>query len=311
MQQASAQDAATATANSSSRRAQAASYPSSSQHRQDEPTQQMTDGSENSKLALNLHVSNSVDSDDNGTCFNSIGTTTPRQRSPSYAPGKYRNNNSNNEPYQPHLHEDLRFPNDASNSGKRLQPIDRRLQLSSDDCSVGGPKQLSPLMEGASPRGNGSTPGNSRKSPARSNASRGDTSIWDRPEELISTRYKSSDNASVCSEFDQEGAGESAAVVRGEERRRSRTSRQTDRVRGGIGGSVASSRYSDDDDDMHMSPGRNGAAMRGGGGHGDPVLNKVVDDEVDQFLSKPHVKAALGVGAAATLCGEFSLFVCL
>ena len=51
--------------------------------------------------------------------------------------------------------------------------------------------------------------------------------------------------------------------------------------------------------------------MRGGGGHGDPVLNKVVDDEVDQFLSKPHVKAALGVGAAATLCGEFSLFVCL
>lgn len=27
-------------------------------------------------------------------------------------------------------------------------------------------------------------------------------------------------------------------------------------------------------------------------------------DEVDEFLNRPHVKAVLGVGAAATLCGE-------
>lgn len=28
-------------------------------------------------------------------------------------------------------------------------------------------------------------------------------------------------------------------------------------------------------------------------------------DEVEDFLNKPHVKAVIGVGAAATLCGEF------
>lgn len=31
------------------------------------------------------------------------------------------------------------------------------------------------------------------------------------------------------------------------------------------------------------------------------------EEEEEDFLNKPHVKAVLGVGAAATLCGEFFL----
>ena len=36
----------------------------------------------------------------------------------------------------------------------------------------------------------------------------------------------------------------------------------------------------------------------------DPEQEQEDGDEVEDFLNKPHVKAAIGVGAAATLCGE-------
>ena len=93
------------------------------------------------KLALNLHVADSVDSDDNGTCFNSIGTTTPRQPSPRHHHATTRNPHASHQP-QSHplqLNEDEGQISLTTRKNRRCNRV-----LSSSEA-------LSPLHEAKSP----------------------------------------------------------------------------------------------------------------------------------------------------------------
>eukprot|EP00579_Thalassiosira_antarctica_P009851 CAMPEP_0201915088 /NCGR_PEP_ID=MMETSP0903-20130614/5106_1 /ASSEMBLY_ACC=CAM_ASM_000552 /TAXON_ID=420261 /ORGANISM="Thalassiosira antarctica, Strain CCMP982" /LENGTH=761 /DNA_ID=CAMNT_0048450629 /DNA_START=112 /DNA_END=2394 /DNA_ORIENTATION=+ len=197
-----------------------------------------------SKLALNLHVAESVDSDDNGTCFNSIGTTTPRQPSPRHSVRS--SHNQQQQPYQP-LNEDL---NRHTPEQPRLAPSkkNRRRRM------LNAAETLSPLHEANSPlvspqNNNAPNPPDgaqfdhdiskrnlhsrsSKKNPPvstefgtfgsetvssrTSNTKKKNTthgnSIWDHPEEMISAnnpKYKPTaggggENSSNYSEFDHQ-----------------------------------------------------------------------------------------------------------
>jgi hypothetical protein len=174
------------------------------------------------KLALNLHVAHSVDSDDNGTCFNSIGTTTPRQPSPRHISVR---------------HHAANVGGGQSDSGRMYQPdiqdgdssdvVQQRLLPSNTDNH----RTLSPLHENSNaavsdpsasfvPTNSSSYFKNGGKS-HRQQDEFGSThllsedgaktynigSIWDHPEEMISktinssSRYKPSDYGPAYSEF--------------------------------------------------------------------------------------------------------------
>jgi hypothetical protein len=193
------------------------------------------------QLSLPVAESSSVDSDDNGTCFNSVGTAS---RHPS--PKKNRSRRQ-------HLQQNRR---------SRLDPLQE---------SANSPPEVK--------RGGGK-------------------SIWDNPEEMLSTsasRYKSSDNTSVYSDHDQGGG---------------RFIRHKGGGGGGVsitgGTSVASTKSGDVGDEMDdaMLGFQSVAAIKqqvrqdvGGWTSSDKDTN----DKVDEVLNKPNVKTALGVAAAATI----------
>ena len=194
--------------------------------------------SSSSKLALNLHVAHSVDSDDNGTCFNSIGTTTPRLPSPRHV--AVRNHAANaggghgdsGQIYQPHFHEELRLPNGEASAVDQ----ERVLSSNTNNHRRNGMRwntsdTLSPLHENSKPSAsstssNSSTYAKNGKKSHRHQDEFGSTqqllgggakannigSIWDRPEEMISksnnssVRYKPPDYGSAYSEFDRDGS---------------------------------------------------------------------------------------------------------
>ena len=177
------------------------------------------------QLSLPVAESSSVDSDDNGTCFNSVGTATTPNRNRS-----------------------------------------RRQHLQQNRLS-----KLDPLKESAhSPEGN---------------KMGGGKSIWDHQEEMVSmttSRYKSSDNTSVYS--DCEGG----------------RFRKHNGVSGGT--SVASTKSGGDMDDAMLGFQSVSAlkqeVRQDVGGF---TSEKDTNDKVDEVLSKPNVKTALGVAAAATI----------
>eukprot|EP00985_Skeletonema_marinoi_P006738 scaffold2933_cov176-Skeletonema_marinoi.AAC.3 len=183
------------------------------------------------QLSLPVAESSSVDSDDNGTCFNSVGTAS-------------------------------RHPSPKKNWSRRQHLQQNRRS------------KLDPLQESA----------NSPEEVKRG----GGKSIWDHPEKMVSTsttRYKSSDNASVYSDYDQGGG----------------RFHKRNGVSGGT--SVASSTKSGDDLDDAMlgfqsvSPLKQPVRQDVGGWTSDKDTN----DKVDEVLNKPNVKTALGVAAAATI----------
>lgn len=215
---------------------------------------------------LNLHCTDSVDSDDNGTCFNSIGTTTPRHPPSTSSPRKYRDEQ------QTHLHADLRMPI-ADEHRNNHQPARRN-------------RQLSPLAE-VSP-----SPHNKTLKPKKE-------SIWEST--TSHNRYKS-DNNSAYSEFEHWSCADTKDSRQGNRKQKPRGRSRTTRYNttdapsdaNSVGSSVPTNReeYHNFED---KSPGC---------GEGEDVSG---NDEVDEFLNKPHVKAAIGVGAAATLCGEYDM----
>lgn len=183
------------------------------------------------QLSLPIAESSSVDSDDNGTCFNSVAS---RQPSPK-----------RNRSRRQHVQQTRR---------SKLDPLQESAN-SPEDVKRGGGK-----------------------------------SIWDHPEEMISTstsRYKSSDNTSVYSDYEQGGGRFHRHNI------------------GGGGVSVASSTKSGDDLDDAMPGFQSVSALeqqqqirQGVGGW---TSDKDTNDKVDEVLNKPNVKTALGVAAAATI----------
>ena len=199
--------------------------------------------SSSSKLALNLHVAHSVDSDDNGTCFNSIGTTTPRLPSPrhvavsTHAANAGGGHGDSGQIYQPYFHDELRLPN-----GEALAVNQERvLSSNTNNHRKNGMRwntsdTLSPLHENSNATATdpsaSSTSSNSSTFAKNGNKSHrqqdefGSTqqllggsakannigSIWDRPEEMISksnnstVRYKPPEYGSAYSEFDRDGS---------------------------------------------------------------------------------------------------------
>eukprot|EP00986_Skeletonema_menzelii_P012708 scaffold7158_cov151-Skeletonema_menzelii.AAC.5 len=179
------------------------------------------------QLSLPVAESSSVDSDDNGTCFNSVGTATTPNR---------------NRTRRQHLQQN------------RLSKLD-------------------PLKESAhSPEGD---------------KMGGGKSIWDHPEEMVSTttsRYKSSDNILVYSDYDQTGG-------------------RFHKHNGVSGGTSVASTKSGGDMDHAMLGFQSVAALKQEvrqdvGGF---TSEKDTNDKVDEVLNKPNVKTALGVAAAATI----------
>lgn len=186
------------------------------------------------QLSLPVAESSSLDSDDNGTCFNSV--TSSRQQ--SYSPNKNRSRR------------------------QQLQQQNRR-------------SKLDPLQEAAI-------------SPEGFERGGGGKSIWDHPEQMVSTsnsRYKASDNISVYSDYDQGGG---------------RVHKHN-----GISGatSVASSVKSGGDMDDAMLGFQSVSTLKQKVGQnvGGWTSDKDTNDKVDEVLNKPNVKTALGVAAAATI----------
>jgi len=273
------------------------------QHLEDGPyTQQPSRNQSTSLSQLNLHCTDSVDSDDNGTCFNSIGTTTPRHPSVTSSPHRYQESTQ-----QTHLHHDLRLPTadiESKSNSWNLAPssTDRRHH------------KLSPLAE-VSP-----SPSRTNKSSLLTPKAQKD-SIWDTTT-TTSKRYNPrSDNNSAYSEFEhysvENGSHPAAAasahppaMKQSQRRGRSRTTRykresKAPHETSSVTSSIIGSSVRDADEGYHnfteRSPGQTGCApnlTREGMDHGGTTGNH----DVDEFLNKPHVKAAVGVGAAATLC---------
>jgi hypothetical protein len=165
------------------------------------------------KLALNLHVAHSVDSDDNGTCFNSIGTTTPRQPSPRHISVRHHATNvgsgesDSGQMFQPDFHDgdssnvvQQRLLPFNTNNHQTMGPLHENSNASTSDPSSsfvptnGKPhrqqdefRSMDLLSEGGPKTHN--------------------ISIWDHPEEMISksinsgSRYKPSDYEPAYSEF--------------------------------------------------------------------------------------------------------------
>jgi hypothetical protein len=283
--------------------------------------------SSSSKLALNLHVAHSVDSDDNGTCFNSIGTTTPRLPSPRHV--AVRNHAANaggghgdsGQIYQPHFHEELRLPNGEASAVDQ----ERVLSSNTNNHRRNGMRwntsdTLSPLHENSnatvtdpsasSTSSNSSTYAKNGKKSHRHQDEFGSTqqllgggakannigSIWDRTEEMISksnnssVRYKPPDYGSAYSEFDRDGSSSH---------------------HGGAGGSAAAFRAvrgerPHRDLGSYKSSVRHNAVSSktdGGGEHRGTKCEKDAAAD-DGILNRSNMKAALGVCTAATIGGE-------
>ena len=270
-------------------------------------------------LALNLHVAESVDSDDddNGTCFNSVGTTTPRQPSPRHVVQTNRNGSTHGSRnnvegrkhevvYQPSLQDD---PNNNSRQ-LQLQQQQRLEPKPTYQKAARRTKTLSPLHENTSPS-------SSSQQQQRLTKKRGG-SIWDHPEEMISHHHHHNVsvkdnmgmmtrdcNNSAYSEFDNDG---NSYNNKHQQQQRGRTTNTTNnRSRGGGGGSIES-RY-DIEKEMMMENALSLSQQKKENGEeeGEEEMG------MDAILNKPNMKAALGVGAAATLGGEFfhlSKFAC-
>jgi len=330
------------------------------------------------KLALNLHVADSVDSDDNGTCFNSIGTTTPRQPSPrrviKHQKHQPQQQQQQQQLYQPNLHDDNYHhtpPDNATtpnNNRLHIHPTPSKNkhllrsrahraanhgQYRNNNANLINPTTfentatLTPLQENGTPSprtNNGNSSGGSRNNNAMEDG-KDKRTIWDRPEEMISTNNNTNrgannsnngtannnntarDNSSAYSEFDHDDKGSHRGGNNGggsvsawnSQNYNSSAPQQVRRVRRSPynpsgGGSVESnSRYEED----HV-PTKNAMLENGGVVGGEPfrgnrsnnngvgnvesvASNNVEMNEVDAFLNKPNMKAALGVGAAATL----------
>jgi hypothetical protein len=314
--------------------------------------------SSSQKLALNLHVAHSVDSDDNGTCFNSIGTTTPRQPSPRHVAVRHHAANAGGghgdggQKYQPDFHEELRLPDGESSAigQQRLLPSNNNnhrwngMKWNSSD-------PLSPLQE----HGNAASSASSNSSSYAKNCGKSHrqqdefastqnltgggaktnniSSIWDRPEDLVSksnnssSRYKPSDNGPAYSEFDRDVASSHQGGVGRSgwgSYNNAQHARRGSEYRGEA--SVASNSQVDQENEkstvnaMRMVRGEpphrdlgsykssvrpkasilppdSGSENKGGTGKKDAAAD-------DTILNRTNMKAALGVCTAATIGGE-------
>ena len=208
------------------------------------------DSREDTQLSLHVAESSSLDSDDNGTCFNSVGTAS---RHPSPTKNRRRQ--------QQHQQQNRRYRVD----------------------------ELTTLNESATSRDDSKSGRNNDRS-----------SIWNQPQDMVSSsnsRHKASDDNTVYSDYDQMG----------------RFHRRGDR--GGMGGnasitgggasSVASSlktgEVGDDLDDAMLGFQSISPLKQVGQNVGGWTSDKDTNDKVDEVLSKPNVKTALGIAAAATV----------
>ena len=206
--------------------------------------------SQGHRLSLHVAESSSLDSDDNGTCFNSVGTAS---RHPSPTKNRRRQ--------QQHQQQNRRYRVD----------------------------ELTTLNESATSRDDSKSGRNNDRS-----------SIWNQPQDMVSSsnsRHKASDDNTVSSDYDQMG----------------RFHRRGDR--GGMGGnalitgggasSVASSlktgEVGDDLDDAMLGFQSISPLKQVGQNVGGWTSDKDTNDKVDEVLSKPNVKTALGIAAAATV----------
>jgi len=274
---------------------------------------------------LNLHVTDSIDSDDNGTCFNSIGTTTPRQQvaappQPQPPTSQATNKRIENNVYQPNLEdEDNNKTSDKvifssvnnievaqsnrtyhaldNERGKNISQRKRsthKIDTTSATTSGNNTKNLSPLHENAPQSNKQQSSSIEQRHLERTLHNRNQVrkgSIWDHPEDMVSNNInnnKKDDNSTAYAEFEQDGNSYSRRPHRGGTTRRGA---------GGGGGSIESSKY-DMDEKMLMENAMGLANQNNEGGEGDNV------DGV--LLSGQNMKTALGVGAAATL-GAFVL----
>ena len=288
-------------------------------------------------LALNLHVTESVDSDDNGTCFNSIGTTTPKQPSESTqkdassennSAKEVASNNSNRLLHQPNLHTNNSNYHISESSKQTLLPAKNasqarrsKFEMAWNSDSASSPHNhnnpLSPLNEG----GNSVTSMSQSSYPSpppkksnleqrhlertlqgrkgvMSNRKKGD-SIWDHPEEMMGSsnnnnntnnhrdrnnNNRGGDNSTAYSDFEQDGNSHARGRPRGRDAR-------------ATGGASIDS----DAGEKQMMESAIGFAQQEGG---DNACGEG-GEGVDALLNKPNMKAALGVGAAATLGGKW------
>ncbi len=186
------------------------------------------------QLSLPVAETSSLDSDDNGTCFNSVGTASRQQ---SYSPNKNRS-------------------------------WRQQLQLQQNRRS-----KLDPLQEAAN-------------SPEGFKREGGGKSIWDHPEQMVSTsnsRYKTSDNTSIYSDYDHGGG-------------------RAHKHNGISGASVDSTKSGGDMDDAMLGfQSVSTLKQQVGQNVGGWTSDKDTNDKVDEVLNKPNVKTALGVAAAATI----------
>ena len=288
-------------------------------------------------LALNLHVAESVDSDDNGTCFNSIGTTTPKQpnestqkdaSSENNSAKEVASNNSNRLLHQPNLHTNNSNYHISESSKQTLLPAKNasqarrsKFEMAWNSDSASSPHNhnnpLSPLNEG----GNSVTSMSQSSYPSpppkksnleqrhlertlqgrkgvMSNRKKGD-SIWDHPEEMMGSssnnnntinhrdrnnNNRGGDNSTAYSDFEQDGNSHARGRPRGRDAR-------------ATGGASIDS----DAGEKQMMESAMGFAQQKGG---DNACGEG-GEGVDALLNKPNMKAALGVGAAATLGGKW------
>ena len=214
---------------------------------------------------LNLHCADSVDSDDNGTCFNSIGTTTPRYPPSTSSPPTHQEHIYSDQE-QTHLTPELRI-NAAEYESKHYH------QQQHDGYDHTTNSKLSPLAEQISPH--------SSQHSHRTFFSPKNVSIWD---STTSRPNQKGQNHSAYSEFDHSSA---AAATATETLQKKHSQRNR-------GGTRSLNRYPNNTIGYNnISYGKDGEDSRYGDTH-----------EMNEFLNKPHVKAAIGVGAAATICGE-------
>jgi len=271
---------------------------------------------------LNLHVTDSIDSDDNGTCFNSIGTTTPRQQvAAPQPPSSQTSKRIESNVYQPNLEDDdnnktsdkVIFSSvnniEVAQSNRTYHALDHDRgknisqrkrsthKIDTTSAASSNSKNLSPLHENA-PQSTTTTKQSSsieqrhleRTLHNRNQVRKG--SIWDHPEDMVSNNVnnnKKDDNSTAYAEFEQDGNSYS--------RRPHRGGTTTRRGAGGGGGSIESSKY--DMDEKMLMENAMGLANSNEGGEGEGDTDGVL-------LSGQNMKTALGVGAAATL-GAFVL----
>lgn len=203
-------------------------------HRNSQQQQRHVEEDDHNGTPLNLQVVESVDSDDSGTCFNSVGTTTPRQPSPRHHVGGAHHGNNNNHLLD-NLHaefgQEQRQPDDpdqpdfnSTNSRQqRLLPSsktknrwrnNRGISNADNNMHLNSSDTLSPLHEHVSAAADSSTspstPSSFRKHGGNTIHEQQDEfgskqslprdrnrSIWDRPEEMVANNHTSKNTRSV------------------------------------------------------------------------------------------------------------------